>query len=183
MSERRITVAPTDELGAERVSDLIALCAAAFGKPFEAIWSRVGPGLHVVSEVGGHPVSHAMIVDRRMYIGHEADLAIDAGYVEHVATLPAFQGQGHGTATMGRVGEIVREEYEIGALATRDNSFYERLGWEAWRGLTGVRMPDGERVRSPDHDSEIMILRTERTPRSLDLSGSVFVDWREGESW
>ena len=183
MTPRRLRVAQSEELEAAELDELTRLCEEAFGEPFASAWERVGPGLHVLTEVGGRLVGHAMIVDRRLYLGHEADTAIDVGYVEHVATLPDAQGQGHGAATMRRIGEIVREEYALGALATGSRAFYERLGWEAWRGPTGVRMPDGERMRSPSEDGHVMVLRTPRTPADLSVDAPIFVDWREAEPW
>lgn len=183
MSERRIRTAQTDELEPEQLDELTALCEAAFGESFASAWERVGPGLHVMSELGGKVVSHAMIVDRRVYVGHETDLALDVGYVEHVATLPAFQGRGHGTAAMRVVGEIVTEEYALGALATRDHGFYQRLGWVPWIGPAWVRTADGQRIRSVGADGEVMVLRTPRTPSNVGLDGPIAIDWRPEEPW
>lgn len=183
MNARRIRTAQTDELEPEQLDELTQLCEAAFEESFEKVWVRVGPGLHVMAELGGRVVSHAMIIDRPLYLGHEADIAIDVGYVENVATLPDVQGQGHSSATMRRVAEIIREEYALGALATASNAFYERLGWETWAGPTSVRMPDGERVRSPKEDGHVLILRTPRTPASLDLHAPIACDWRPEEPW
>ena len=183
MTSARVRVAQTDELGPDVMFELTALCEAAFRLPFAAIWERVGPGIHVIVEADGHAAAHAMIVDRRVFLGHEADLALDVGYVENVATLPELQGQGHGALAMGEIGRIVGEEYALGALATTSNRFYRGLGWETWRGPTSVRMPDGERVRSARQDGNIMVLRTPRSPDDLDTSGPIAVDWRAGEAW
>lgn len=183
MSERRIRIAQTDELAPERVAALIDLCEAAFGEPFADAWHAVGPGLHVMVEVGGRVVSHAMIVDRRFYTGHEMDVAIDAGYVEHVATAPEAAGRGHATAAMAEIGRIIGDEYAIGALATGSNAFYERLGWETWRGPTAVRSADGELVRSAARDGHVMVLRTPRTPPTMSLDAPIAVDWRPGNPW
>lgn len=183
MNDLRLLVLHTDELGADLTGDLIALCEAAFGEPFAAAWEQVGPGLHVIAEMAGQPVAHAQIVDRRLYQGHEADLAMDVGYVESVATRPDAQRRGHATAVMRRVGEIIAEEYAMGGLATGNNAFYERLGWETWRGPVGVRMPDGERVHDPGEDGHVMVLRTPRSPADLSLDAPVFVDWRAGNPW
>ncbi len=183
MNARRVFTAQTEELDPEQLAELTALCEAAFEESFASAWERVGPGLHVMVEADGRVVAHAMIIDRSLYSGHEADIAIDAGYIEHVATLPAAQGQGHGAATMRRVGEIIGEQYALGALATGSNGFYERLGWETWAGPTSVRMPDGERVRSADEDGHVMILRTSRSPAELDVHGPIAVDWRAEEPW
>ena len=182
MSDRRIVVAQSDALPPGRLAELTALCEAAFGESFATAWEHVGPGLHVMAEVGGRLVSHAMIVDRRLYLGAEPDLALDAGYVEHVATWPDFQRSGHGATVMREIRRILADEYAIGALATGDNAFYEQLGWETWRGPTFVRMPDGERVRSDSEDGHVMVLRTERTP-PVDLAAPIAVEWRAREPW
>lgn len=183
MIDRRLRIAQSDELEAEELDELTRLCEAAFDESFASAWERVGPGLHVIAESGRRIVSHAMIVDRRIYFGHEADIALDVGYVEHVASLPEAQGQGHGTATMRRIGQIIGEEYALGALGTGSNAFYERLGWETWAGPTSVRMPDGERVRSAAEDGHVMILRTPRTPADLSLDAPISIDWRPEEPW
>jgi aminoglycoside 2'-N-acetyltransferase I len=183
MTTLRIQTLQTEELEPELLDELTRLCEVAFDEPFGAVWERVGPGLHVIGALGARVVAHAMIVDRRIYLGHEPDLALDVGYVENVATLPELQGQGHGAAAMREIGRIIRDEYVLGALATGSNGFYEALGWETWRGPTFVRMLDGLRVRSADEDGHVMILRTPRTPADLDLAGPIAVDWRPEEPW
>lgn len=183
MTDARLVVAHTDELGPSRFEELTALCEAAFGRPFAPIWERVGAGIHVVADVAGEAAAHAMVVDRRIYLRHEADLALDAGYVENVATRPDMLGRGHASAVMREIGRVIGEAYAIGALATGRNSFYERLGWITWRGPAWVRMPDGDRVRSSEADGQIMILPTPRSSGSLDVHGPIAVDWRPGAAW
>ena len=183
MTPARLRSAQTEDLDPEQLTELTELCEAAFGEPFDAMWERVGPGLHVMAEAGGRVVAHAMIVDRQLFLGHEMDVALDVGYVEHVATLPEAQGQGIGAAVMGEIGRIIGDEYALGALATGSNGFYERLGWETWTGQTSVRMADGERVRSPAQDGNVMVLRTPRSPADLDLDAPIAVDWRPEEPW
>ena len=183
MTPRRLRTVQTEDLAPDELAELTLLCEAAFDEPFAAVWERVGPGLHVIAEVGGRPVAHAMIVDRRIYLGHEPDLALDVGYVENVATLPDLQGRGNASAVMGEIGRIIRDEYALGALGTGANGFYERLGWETWRGPTHVRMLDGLRVRSADEDGHVLVLRAPRSPADLDLDAPIAVDWRPGEPW
>jgi aminoglycoside 2'-N-acetyltransferase I len=84
---------------------------------------------------------------------------------------------------MQEVGRIIQEEYEIGALGTRDQSFYRGLGWVAWNGPTFVRTPDGERIRTAGADGEVMVLRTARTPPGIALEEPIAIDWRAGEPW
>ena len=179
----RVRVAQSDELGRDAMAELTALCEAAFHLPFAPVWERVGPGIHVIVESDGRAAAHAMIVDRRVFLGHEADLALDVGYVENVATLPELQGRGHGARAMGEIGRIIGEEYVLGALATTSHRFYVGLGWEAWEGPASVRMPDGERVRTPKQDGNTMFLRTPRSPADLDPRGPIAVDWRPGTPW
>ena len=183
MSPSRLRTAMSEELGPERLDELTRLCEAAFRQSFAAVWDRVGPGLHVMAEIGGRTVSHAMIVDRRVYLGHEMDVALDVGYVENVATHPDSSGLGHGSAVMREAGRIIREEYTLGALATGSNAFYERLGWQTWAGPTYVRTADGERLRSAEQDGHVMILRTPRTPPTMALDAPIAVDWRPEEPW
>jgi aminoglycoside 2'-N-acetyltransferase I len=178
-----LRVAQTDELEAADVAAISALCAAAFDEPWDDAWDKVGPGVHVYASEAGEILAHALIVDRGLYLGHEPDLALDVGYVEWVATRPELQGQGHGTAVMRQIGRIISDEYVLGALATGSNAFYERLGWQTWRGPTFVRMPDGQRVRSADQDGDVMVLRTPRTPEPIDLAGPIAIDWRAEEPW
>ena len=182
-SPSRLHVVQTEEIDAATFDGLTALCEAAFEEPFAPVWERIGPGIHVYLEGEGRLLAHAMIIDRRLYVGHEGDLALDVGYVENVATDPERHGRGHGTRVMREIGRIVADEYVLGALATGRNGFYERLGWETWRGPTWVRMLDGQRVRSADEDGDVMVLRTPRTPPDLDLGGPIAVDWRPEEPW
>ena len=183
MTAARLRTALSDQLTPERLDELTRLCEAAFEEPFTANWERVGPGVHVMAEVDGRVVAHAMIVDRRIYVGDEMDVALDAGYVEHVATLPELHGTGHGSTVMREINRIIRDEYALGGLGTDSTGFYQRLGWETWLGPTAVRTPDGERVRSPRDDGHVMILRTPRTPATLALDSPIAVDWRAEEPW
>jgi aminoglycoside 2'-N-acetyltransferase I len=179
----RVRIAATEELEPSSFDRITMLCERAFDEPFARVWERVGPGIHVVAEVDGMVVAHAMVVDRPLYLGHETDLALDGGYVENVATDPAVQGRGHGALVMREINRIVGDEYALGALATGSHGFYEKLGWETWRGPTFVRMADGQRIRSVEEDGAVMVLRTPRTPTDLDLGGPIAVDWRPDEPW
>ncbi|MEP7082287.1 MAG: GNAT family N-acetyltransferase [Chloroflexota bacterium] len=182
-ASRRIRTTSTDQLSAEEFSEINALCEAAFRFPFAGVWERVGQGIHVLAHSDGGLVAHAMIVDRRIFTGPELDVTLDAAYVENVATHPEAQGEGHGSAVMAEAGRIIQEEYEIGALGTRDQGFYRGLGWVVWAGSTFVRTPDGERIRTGGVDGEVMVLRTPRTPLGIALEEPIAIDWRPGEPW
>lgn len=178
-----LRILSSEEIEPELLDELTALCEAAFEESFAAVWERVGQGVHVIASDGGRVTAHAMIIDRRVYLGHEPDQALDVGYVENVATWPERQRRGHATAVMREINRLIAEEYALGALATGSNGFYERLGWETWRGPTSVRMMDGQRVRSAEEDGAVMVLRTPRTPADLDIGGPIAIDWRPEEPW
>jgi len=61
------------------------------------------------------------------------------------------------------------------------HGFYERLGWERWRGPTFVRHGP-ELVRTEDEDDGVMVLRFDRS-LAVDLSGSISCEARTGDDW
>lgn len=160
---------------------LTALCIAAFNEPWDSYWRDIGPGLHVLAEEAEQGiVGHAAIVDRPLYPGSGV---LQAGYVEAVAVWPRLQRSGLGTQLMAEINRLIDDAYELGALGTGSHPFYERLGWEVWRGPTWIRERDGRLTRSAAEDGNIMVRRTPRTPADLDLAGPIAVDWRPGEVW
>lgn len=145
----------------------------------DADWDHALGGLHVVSEADGRIVAHASVVPRILVAG---DRSLRTGYVEAVAAEPDRQGEGHGTAVMRAAGEHIAAAYELGALGTGSFHFYERLGWQRWRGPTAVRRADGRVDRTPDEDGYVMILRTPSTP-SLDEAATLMCEDRPGDVW
>ena len=109
-------------------------------------------------------------------------ITLRTGYVEAVATWPQLERRGYGSQVMREIDEIIRDGYELGALGTGAFRFYERLGWEHWRGPTSVRTASGT-VRTPAEDGYIMVLRTPATPADVDLAASISCDWRSGDAW
>jgi aminoglycoside 2'-N-acetyltransferase I len=170
----------SQDLAPGEIEVLRALFAAAWppGDFDESDWQHAVGGIHVLAEDDGEIRSHAAVVARDIEAsGH----LLDTGYVEAVATWPEHEGRGYGSATMEEAGAVIRERYELGALGTGRHAFYERLGWERWRGPTYVREVDGL-ARTADADGAILILRTPRTP-PLDLDAEIVCDWRTGDVW
>jgi hypothetical protein len=82
---------------------------------------------------------------------------------------------------MAAVAEVVRREFQLGALSTGAPAFYERLGWERWHGPTYVR--DGARVvRTPEEDDGVMVLRFGPSA-GLDLTTIISCAARTGDDW
>jgi aminoglycoside 2'-N-acetyltransferase I len=173
----------TTDLTADERQTLRALFDAAWsGKDDEFSeddWRSATGGVHVLLEVEGRIRSHASVVDRVLETGGST---LKTGYVEAVATWPADQQRGYATSVMRAVGAYVHDRSELGALDTGIDSFYERLGWERWRGPTAVRTERGV-IGTPEEDGLVMVIRTATTPADLDLDAPITCDWRPGDVW
>jgi len=174
--------ATTSELAPREIDVLRRMMAAAWksndGTFTDSDWEHGTGGIHVLVEEGGEILSHGSVVVRRLEIDA---VPVRTGYVEAVATWPEQQRRGYASLVMGEIDEIIRSQYPLGGLSTPVPGFYERLGWELWRGPTFVRTATGTE-RTPDDDGGIMVLRTPTSPE-LDLSGTITCEWREGDVW
>jgi aminoglycoside 2'-N-acetyltransferase I len=170
----------TPELRAEDLDAMRGLFAAAWpdGGFSEDDLAHAMGGVHWLIERDGGLVSHASVVERTLEVD---GVPLRTGYVEAVATLPAEEGRGHGSAVVAAASDHVRAGFELGVLGTHRASFYERLGWQRWLGPTYVRTSAGL-VRTPDEDGGILVLRTPRTP-PLDRLAPLSCDWRPGDPW
>jgi aminoglycoside 2'-N-acetyltransferase I len=77
--------------------------------------------------------------------------------------------------------EHIRETFELGALGTGAHRFYERLGWQTWRGPAYLRTSEGLQ-RTPDEEGYILVLRTPSSP-PFDLAEPISCEWRPGDVW
>ncbi len=174
-----LRVLRTDAVGEELLEELRALMLAVFADEFsEEDWANTLGGRHAIVTVDGVVVAHAALVERTLVAG---DRRVRAGYVEGVATAPRLQRRGHASLAMDAVNRLIAEEYDMGGLSTGAPGFYERSGWERWRGRTFVDAPNG-REPTPDDDDGVMVLRTDRTGE-LDLTSDLVCDWRPGDVW
>ena len=179
----RLREARTDQLSAADLTALRALLDAAFVSVDDPVfpesdWLHALGGVHFVAELDGRLVAHAAVVEREL---HAAMRPCRTGYVEAVATTPDLQGRGVGSVVMRSAGAHILERYELGALGTGEHAFYERLGWQTWRGPTYVRTTAGDE-RTIDEDGGIMVLLTPTTI-DLDLTAPLSCDWRPGDVW
>lgn len=135
-------------------------------------------GVHVIAFDGTTPVGHASVVPRR--IRFDAKWR-DVGYVEAVATAPGYQRQGVGTAVMSLLHDQIRDRWRVAMLSTgQATSFYERLGWERWRGASFTLTQSGA-VPDSEHGG-LMILRLDPSA-VLDLTADVTCEDRPGDAW
>lgn len=171
-----LSVIPTGELTCSARDAIVALCTRAFDQDFANLFDFVSDSLHVLAYRDGTLIGHACWAARRLEPAGHAPLR--TAYVDAVATDPAFQGRGVGSAVMERLMAEI-QPYDLGGLSTPRVAFYARLGWERWRGPTAMRTDDGL-VATPD--DTVMILRTPTTP-PLDTTTLLIADYRPGQAW
>lgn len=169
----------SDELDRHTVEELRRLWALAFADGFTAEDAdHAFGGVHVLVRDGARVLAQASVVPRTLLI---AGTLWNAGYVEGVATLPAYQGLGHGSRAMEVVNTVIRQRFDLGMLSTSRSSFYRRLGWEHWQGSSYV-LSGTTRLRTAEEDAGLMALRAAPTAR-LELTASVACYDRPGDAW
>jgi aminoglycoside 2'-N-acetyltransferase I len=175
----QLQVLRTHELPAADLAALRPLLDAAFhGRFSDDDWGHALGGVHVVAHAGRELVAHAAVVDRCLHVDGRP---FRTGYLEAVAAAPARQGEGFGDAVAREATRIVREHHQLGGLSTAHHRFYERLGWERWRGPTHVRESEGL-LRTEDEDDGVMVLRFGPSA-AADLAAPISCEPRPGDDW
>ena len=177
----RVEVLPTAALDAATREAIIGVCNRAWGNDpehdFAPLFDLVTDSLHVLAYENDVLVSHACFASRWLEV--EGLPLLRTAYVDAVATEPALQGRGLGAAVMRRFA-VEGAGYDLNALASeRAVGFYERLGWERWKGPTAVRKPEG---LEPTPEDTVLTLRTPSTP-ALDLTARLIADERAEHPW
>mgnify|MGYP005730260543 CR=1 FL=1 len=152
------------------------LCSRAFEEEWQL--EAMGKGWHVLGWLDGQLVTHGMWITRWLQVADGPLLR--TAYVEGVVTEFAFRNGGLATAVMQRIAYEI-EEYELGGLSPFSVAYYQRLGWEQWRGPLFIRTERGL-LATPEEDECVMILRLPQTP-PLNLDAPLSAEWRAGELW
>jgi len=176
----RVTSTRTEALSAETRAFIIELCVAAHQEEdFRNLFQYVpSGGWHLLAYDKDQLVSHAMVTTR--WVQPEEYSSLKTAYVDAVSTLPTYQGQGYGTAVMRKLAAEIESEYFIACLETDQETFYERLGWQVWRGPLAGR--DGNKLIPTPEQRGIMVLRLSRTP-ILDLESMLTIECQDGRVW
>ena len=178
-ADNAVDVLATEQLTAERRAEVIELCVAAHdSEAFRDLFSFIpSGGRHFLGYRGAELVSHAVVTTRGV---HPAGTRVlRTAYVDAVSTLPAYQGRGWGSAVMRRLAAEI-PDYEIACLQTDRRGFYERLGWEVWRGPLAGRGDNGL-IPTPDQRG-VMILRLPATP-ALALDELLTIEVQPSRIW
>ncbi len=157
--------------------EIISLCNRAYEEDMGNLFETFVDATHVLGYYGDLLVCHALWVTRHLQV--EKNPPMRTAYVEAVATEAIYRNRGFASSIMKYLINVV-QDYELAALSPFSVEYYERLGWELWRGPLFIRMKDNL-LRSPD-DEEVMIFRLPKTP-VLDLNAPLSAEWREGELW
>jgi aminoglycoside 2'-N-acetyltransferase I len=141
-------------------------------------WEHALGGMHAIAWRGASVVGHASVIQRRLM--HRGQ-ALRTGYVEGVGVDPAWQRHGLGGQMMEALERIIEAAYDVGALGASDEavSLYEHRGWIKWVGPTSALTPAGI-VRTADEDGFVYVLPVGHT---LDITGDLTCDWRDGDAW
>ena len=170
----------TRNLSASTRAQVIQVCITAHQEEdFKNLFSYIPDGAwHFLAYHHDRVVSHAMVTTRWLQpAGHPL---LKTAYIDAVATLPAYQGQGYGSAVMRQLAEEIDQEYVIACLETDRETFYERLGWQTWRGPLAGRGKNSL-IPTPEQRA-IMILRLSETPE-LDLDSMLTIECQTGRIW
>ena len=133
--------------------------------------------LHILASSAEGLVGHASVTTR--WLQPEGLPLLRTAYVDAVATSPAQQGRGIGSAVMRRLASAVTD-FDIACLETERVGFYERLGWVEWPGPLAGRSDDGL-IPTPEQRG-VMILRLPRTPE-LDPHALLTIEVQPPRIW
>jgi aminoglycoside 2'-N-acetyltransferase I len=177
--ELSVAMLPSEAVTPRLRTEIVDLCNVANDTDaFHELFALIPTGgRHVLVRREGVLVSHAVATIRGVQPGGLPVLR--TAFLDAVATHPEHQGRGYGSVALRRMATEIAGD-EIGCLQTDVAGFYERLGWETWRGPLAGRGPDGL-VPTPDQTG-VMILRLARTP-PLDLDAQLTIECQPRRIW
>jgi aminoglycoside 2'-N-acetyltransferase I len=135
-----LVVVNSVSLSKEKQSEIISFCNRAFGEDLKPFFGPYNQATHILEYHSQTLVSHAMWLTRWLQVG--TNKVMRTIYVEMVATEKSHRARGYGTAVMERVAEEI-QDFDLGALSPFSVAFYERPGWELWRGPLFIRTDGG----------------------------------------
>jgi len=174
-----VTIFTTEELTPSQRNEIIEVCIAAHeNEAFQNLFTFIASGgRHFLGHRGDELVSHAVVTTR--WAQPEGQPELRTAYVDAVATHPTSQRQGHGSTVMEALVAAI-DDYEIACLQTDEPAFYERLGWEVWRGPLAGRGDNGL-IPTPDQRG-VMVRRLPSTP-PLDLDARLTIECQPDRIW
>lgn len=179
-SEFRFEVRRGSGLSVNEQAAILSLCTDAYEEDFRPFLALFTEPIHVLAWQEETLVSHLLWITRWLQIDDGPLLC--TAYIEAVATDIEFRNRGLASEAMRMAVETIVQDtsYDIASLSPSDAGFYERLGWEQWRGPLLARTEIG--LSAMPEDEETMIYRLPTTPE-LDLTCPISIEWRALEVW
>jgi aminoglycoside 2'-N-acetyltransferase I len=174
-----VTCERTEDLDAATRAAIVELCVSAHQEnDFRNLFAYIPHGgLHFLARHDDEVISHAAVTTR--WLQPEGHRLMKTAYVDAVATLPAWQGQGYGSAVMRFLARNLAG-FSIACLETERPSFFGRFGWEVWRGALAGR--EGQALMPTPEQRGVMILRLPQTP-ALDLDSALVIESQPNRVW
>lgn len=176
-----IKIMKTEDIPQSLRDEILAVCNAAFGAPFNELFSFIPDGsIHALGYDENHNLMcHAVATERIFRTNNLPEMK--AAYIDAVATLPEYQKKGYASQVMQVLTLHVGEAFDIAGLSTYIVPWYANLGWKEWKGPLFL-FRDNEVISTPDEKGTVMYYSLPRTP-SLDATQSLTASWRPGGGW
>ncbi|MFF8839072.1 GNAT family N-acetyltransferase [Streptomyces sp. NPDC015130] len=174
-----LRIAPTHELGADRLRSVRAMLDSAFDGDFaDEDWDHALGGVHAWIEDGRGIAAHGAVVLRRVL--HQGR-SYRIGYVEGVAVRGDLRRRGLGGAVMDGLERVIDGAYAFGALSASDEgaALYRSRGWQVWEGRIEVLAPEGI-VRLAGEEGSTFLRPAAGRPLP-DRAAPLVFDWRDGD--
>ncbi|MFF8608218.1 GNAT family N-acetyltransferase [Streptomyces sp. NPDC015346] len=172
-------IAPTHELGAQRLRAVREMLDAAFGGGFsDEDWDHALGGIHAWIEDDRGIAAHGSVIMRRaLHRGR----SYRVGYVEGVGVRADRRREGLAGQLMAELERVIDGAYAFGALSASDDgaTLYAARGWRVWQGRIEVLGPEGP-VRLPEEEGSTFLKPA--GGRDLpDPAAPLAFDWRDGD--
>jgi len=165
----------TRQLDAATRAAIVELCTEAHQTDFSRLFFYLpSDGLHFLVYRDDQIVSHAVVTTR--WVQPEILPILRGAYAEAIATLPAYQRRGYGSAMLRELASSITD-YDIAYLESEPVSFFQQLGWERWRGPCAQR--SGDQLVPTLSACSILVLRLPHTP-PLDLDRLITLESQPG---
>jgi aminoglycoside 2'-N-acetyltransferase I len=174
-----VRVRHTEQLSEEELDELKAMLKAVFGteRYTDESWEHCLGGIHYLLRYGDRLVAHGALVPRYLRQGGRVLRGV---YGESMATLNDWRNFGFGSAIVAMATAEIRRNYDIGVFAASRYGFYQRLGWDKWRGPTFVETEHGIEPKGPDRGAVMFRLPDHST---VDPDADLTTISRSGDDW
>ncbi|MFJ2934344.1 GNAT family N-acetyltransferase [Streptomyces sp. NPDC087219] len=174
-----VRIAPTHELGADRLRSVRELLDTAFDGDFsDDDWDHTLGGVHAWIEDEDGIAAHGAVVMRRALHGGRSHRV---GYVEGVAVRADLRRRGLGGDVMAGLERVIDGAYAFGALGASDAgaALYRARGWQVWGGRLEAMGPEG--IVHLAEEEGYVFLRPAAGRALPDPAGALVFDWRDGD--